>query len=202
MEAVAAPITQHELPPLPYDLDALEPHISGSTLEFHYGKHHRAYVTKLNELVKGSEFEGMNLPDIVKRAQGALFNNAAQAWNHAFYWKCLTPVSNLHPSGAVAAAIKAQFGSLEAFYEKFSASAIGKFGSGWTWLVKRADGTLEIRNSNDADNPLRWNQTPLLTCDVWEHAYYIDYRNERARYVEAFWKLVDWDFVAENFARG
>ena len=202
MEAVAAPITQHELPPLPYDLDALEPHISGSTLEFHYGKHHRAYVTKLNELVKGSEFEGMNLTDIVRRAQGALFNNAAQAWNHAFYWKCLTPVSNLHPSGALAAAIKAQFGSLEAFYEKFSASAIGKFGSGWTWLVKRADGTLEIRNGNDADNPLRWNQTPLLTCDVWEHAYYIDYRNERARYVEAFWKLVDWDFVAENFARG
>ena len=192
--------TQHELPALPYDLDALEPHISGTTLEFHYGKHHRAYVTKLNELVKDSEFAELSLSDIVRRARGALFNNAAQAWNHAFYWECLTPVSNLRPCGSLAAAIDARFGSFEIFWEQFRASALVKFGSGWTWLVKTASGGLEIKNSDDADTPLRWNETPLLTCDVWEHAYYIDYRNERARYIEAFAKLVNWDFVAQNFS--
>jgi superoxide dismutase, Fe-Mn family len=199
--AIAAAATEHELSPLPYDFDALEPHISGATLEFHYGKHHRAYVARLNGLVKGSEFETMSLPDIVRRSRGALFNNAAQAWNHSFYWQCLTPLSNLHPAGPLAAALVASFGTLDAFYQRFTTSAVGKFGSGWTWLVKHPDGMLEVRNSDDADTPLRWNLTPLLTCDVWEHAYYIDYRNERPRYVEAFWKLVDWDFVAANFSR-
>lgn len=191
--------TQHELPPLPYDLDALEPHISGSTLEFHHGKHHRAYVTKVNELVKDSEFAELSLPDLVTRARGPLFNNAAQAWNHAFYWECLTPLGDRRPSGPLAKAIDSRFGSFETFWEQFRASALGKFGSGWTWLVKTSEGRLEIKNSDDADTPLRWNERPLLTCDVWEHAYYIDYRNERARYLEAFSKLVNWEFVAQNF---
>jgi Fe-Mn family superoxide dismutase len=196
-EALSA--VQHQLPALPYDFDALEPHISATTMEYHYGKHHRGYVNKLNELMKSSEFEAVGLPDIVKRSKGALFNNAAQAWNHAFYWQCLSPFSNLRPVGAVASAIDKTFGSFEAFWDEFTKSALGKFGSGWTWLVKRRDGTLEIRNSDDADTPLRWDQTPLLTCDVWEHAYYIDYRNERARYIEAFGKVVDWEFVDRNF---
>ena len=148
-------------------------------MEYHYGKHHRAYVDKLNELVKGSEFEATSLPEIVRHASGALFNNAAQAWNHAFYWECLTTVSDLKPAGALGEAIDARFGSLDAFWDQFKSSALAKFGSGWTWLIKSADGTLEIRNSDDADTPLCSNHTPLLTCDVWEHAYYIDYRNER-----------------------
>ncbi|HYC45572.1 MAG TPA: superoxide dismutase [Burkholderiales bacterium] len=189
----------HELPALPYDFDALEPHISATTLEYHYGKHHRAYVNKLNELVKGSEFESMSLAGIVQRAQGALFNYAAQAWNHAFYWQCLTPFGKARPAGPLAKAIDARFGSLQAFWVEFKASALAKFGSGWTWLVRTADGGLEIRNSDDADTPLRWNQTAILTCDVWEHAYYIDYRNERTRYLDGFAKLVNWEFAARNF---
>jgi Fe-Mn family superoxide dismutase len=191
---------RHELPALPYSMDALAPHISRETLEFHYGKHHRAYVTKLNELVGNSAFAGMPLPSLVKKSTGAIFNNAAQVWNHNFYWSCLSPKRTSRPIGNLAGAIDACFGSFDRFAAQFKSSATGKFGSGWTWLVKRNDGTLEIRNSDDADNPLRWNQTPLLTCDVWEHAYYVDYRNERAKYIEAFWHLVNWDFVADNFA--
>jgi Fe-Mn family superoxide dismutase len=190
---------QHELPALPYGMDALAPHISRETLEFHYGKHHRAYVSKLNELVKNSAFEGMALADLVKKSTGPIFNNAAQVWNHSFYWNCLSPKGGGKPAGRLAAAIDAAFGSFDQFVSQFKNSALGKFGSGWTWLVKSGDGTLTIRNSDDADNPLRWDQTPLLVCDVWEHAYYIDYRNERTKYIEAFWHLVNWDFVTGNF---
>jgi Fe-Mn family superoxide dismutase len=191
--------TQHELPPLPYSMDALAPHISKETLEYHYGKHDRAYVNKLNELVRGSEFEGMTLPDLVRQATGPLFNNAAQVWNHTFYWNCLSPNGGGEPPSELSKAIAASFGSLDEFANRFKSSAMAKFGSGWTWLIRRADGTLAIQNSDDADNPLRLNQVPLLTCDVWEHAYYIDYRNERARYIEAFWRLVNWEFVTSNF---
>ena len=188
----------HELPPLPYAIDALAPHISRETLEHHYGKHHRAYVDKLNELVQGTEFETMSLADLIKRATGPLFNNAAQAWNHDFYWSCLSPRGGGAPTGELARAIDAGFGSFDAFASRFKSSALSKFGSGWTWLTRCADGTLAIRNSDNADNPLRANETPLLTCDVWEHAYYIDYRNQRAKYLDAFWHLVNWDFVARN----
>jgi Fe-Mn family superoxide dismutase len=190
---------QHELPALPYGMDALAPHISRETLEFHYGKHHRAYVNKLNELVKNSAFEGMALAGLVKKSTGPIFNNAAQVWNHSFYWNCLSPKGGGKPAARLAAAIDAAFGSFDQFVSQFKNSALGKFGSGWTWLVQSGDGTLTIRNSDDADNPLRWDQTPLLVCDVWEHAYYIDYRNERAKYIEAFWHLVNWDFVTGNF---
>ncbi len=188
----------HELPPLPYAMDALAPHISRETLEYHYGKHHRAYVDKLNELVQGTEFETMSLADLIKRTTGPVFNNAAQAWNHDFYWSCLSPGRGGAPMGELARAIDAGFGSFDAFASRFKISALSKFGSGWTWLTRCADGTLAIRNSDNADNPLRANETPLLTCDVWEHAYYIDYRNQRAKYVDAFWHLVNWDFVARN----
>jgi Fe-Mn family superoxide dismutase len=192
--------TQHTLPPLPFRIDALAPHISKETLEYHYGKHHRAYVNKLNELVAGSEYEGIALPELVRQSTGPLFNNAAQVWNHNFYWNCLSPTSSETPSGGLAEAIDNCFGSLDRFESEFTRKALAKFGSGWTWLVKCADGTLAIRNSDDADNPLRWHEEALLTCDVWEHAYYIDYRNERARYIEGFWSLVNWDFATANFA--
>jgi Fe-Mn family superoxide dismutase len=191
---------QHALPLLPYAMTALAPHISRQTLEYHYEKHHRAYITKLNELISGSEFEGMTLEDVVRKSTGAIFNNAAQAWNHGFYWQCLSPTNWDKPSGALARAIDASFGSFDRFAIQFKTSAAAKFGSGWTWLVKRDDGSLAIRNSDDADNPLRWNELPLLTCDVWEHAYYIDYRNERAKYIESFWHLANWEFVARNLA--
>lgn len=191
---------QHELPALPYGMDALVPHISRETLEFHYGKHHRAYVNKLNELIRNSAFEGMTLPSLIKKSNGPIFNNAAQIWNHSFYWNCLSPKGGGKPAGKLAAAIDAAFGSFDQFASQFKSSAAGKFGSGWTWLLKNPDGTLTIRNSDDADNPLCWDQTPLLVCDVWEHAYYIDYRNERAKYIEAFWHLLNWDFAARNFA--
>ena len=188
-----------ELKPLPYAIDALAPHISKETLEFHHGKHHRAYVTKLNELVKGTEFENMPLTDIVRKSSGTIFNNAAQAWNHEFYWNCMTPQEN-KPAGALAKAIEASFGSSAEFEKQFKTSATTKFASGWTWLVRSKDGKLAIKNSNDADNPLRWDETPLLTCDVWEHAYYIDYRNERPKYIDEFWKLANWEFAAKNLA--
>ena len=191
---------QHELPPLPYSMAALVPHISAETLTYHYGKHHRAYVNKLNELVQGSEFEAMALADLIRKTTGPIFNNAAQVWNHSFYWNCLSPKGGGTATGELAREIDAGFGSFERFTAQFKSSAATKFGSGWTWLVKRADGTLAIHNSDDADNPLRSNEVPLLVCDVWEHAYYIDYRNERAKYIEAFWHLVNWDFVADNFA--
>ncbi|HMN13372.1 MAG: superoxide dismutase [Fe] [Gammaproteobacteria bacterium] len=198
-QTLSPPKSQHELPALPYSSDALVPHISRETLEYHYGKHHRAYVNKLNQLVQGTEFEAMALPELIRKSTGLIFNNAAQVWNHSFYWNCLDPKGHRKPAGALARAIDASFGSFDEFSALFKGSAAAKFGSGWTWLIKRSDGTLAISNSDDADNPLRSNQVPLLTCDVWEHAYYIDYRNERPKYVEAYWHLVNWDFVARNF---
>lgn len=187
------------LPDLPYPKNALEPHISAETLEYHYGKHHQAYVDKLNAAIKGTDDENKSLEDIVRSASGGLFNNAAQVWNHTFYWNCLSPNGGGAPSGALGDAINAAFGSFDAFKEKFSESAVGNFGSGWTWLVKNPDGSLAIVNTDDAETPLTGSAKPILTCDVWEHAYYIDYRNARPKYVEAFWNLVNWEFVAKNF---
>jgi Fe-Mn family superoxide dismutase len=189
----------HELPPLPYAIDALAPHISAETLEFHHGKHHKTYVDNLNKLIPGTEFENLSLEDIVRKSSGGIFNNAAQIWNHTFYWNCLAPNAGGKPSGALAAAIDTAFGSFDAFKEKFSQTAITTFGSGWAWLVKNAAGGLELVSTSNAGCPLTAGQTPLLTCDVWEHAYYIDYRNARPKYVESFWNLVNWDFVARNF---
>ena len=189
----------HELPPLPYAIDALAPHISAETLEFHHGKHHKTYVDNLNKLIPGTEFENLSLEDIVRKSSGGIFNNAAQIWNHTFYWNCLTPKAAGKPSGALAAAIDKTFGSFDAFKEKFGQTAITTFGSGWGCLVKNAAGDLELASTSNAGCPLTAGQTPLLTCDVWEHAYYIDYRNARPKYVESFWNLVNWDFVAHNF---
>ncbi len=188
----------HELPVLPYDKDALAPHISAETLDFHHGKHHNAYVQNLNNLIDENEFADISLDDIVTSASGGIFNNAAQHWNHSFYWKCLSPNGGGEPSGALAEAIKGTFGSYDEFKELFSQTAITTFGSGWGWLVKNESGGLEVVSSANAGNPLTSGQTPLLTCDVWEHAYYIDYRNARPKYVEAFWNLVNWNFVEEN----
>ncbi len=190
---------EHKLPELPYAMDALEPYISKETLEFHYGKHHATYVTNLNNLIKGTEFEDMPLEEIVKKSSGGIFNNAAQVWNHTFYWNGFKPNGGGEPAGALADAINAAFGSFEAFKEKFTQSAATNFGCGWTWLVKNADGGLEIVNTTGAGNPMTEGKTPLLTVDVWEHAYYIDYRNARPKYLEAYWNLVNWDFVAGNF---
>ena len=190
----------YELPALPYEKDALEPHISRETLEYHYGKHHQTYVTNLNKLVPGTEFEGLSLEDIIRQASGGIFNNAAQIWNHTFYWNCLSPNGGGGPDGALAEAIDKTFGSFGAFREKFSTSAATNFCSGWTWLVKDSDGNLEIVNTSNAGTPLTEGKHALLTCDVWEHAYYIDYRNARPKYVEAYWNLVNWDFVLENFS--
>ncbi|EDM82412.1 MULTISPECIES: superoxide dismutase [Fe] [unclassified Limnobacter] len=190
---------QHTLPDLPYAMDALAPHISKETLEYHYGKHHAAYVTNLNNLVKGTEFESSSLEDIVKKSTGGVFNNAAQIWNHTFYWHCLSPNGGGAPSGKLAEAINAKFGSYDAFKEAFTKSAIGNFGSSWTWLVKKADGSVDIVNTSNAATPLTTQDKPLLTCDLWEHAYYIDYRNARPKYIETFWNLVNWEFASKNF---
>ena len=188
-----------ELPKLPYALDALQPHISKETLEYHYGKHHQAYVTNLNKLVEGTDFAKKSLEEIIKTAPaGGIFNNAAQVWNHTFYWHCLSPKGGNMPTGTLAAAIDKTFGSFEAFKEKFSTTAATTFGSGWAWLVKNSHGALEIVSTSNAANPMTEGKTPLLTCDVWEHAYYIDYRNARPQYITAFWNLVNWDFVALN----
>ena len=190
----------HELPDLPYPKDALEPHVSAETLEFHHDKHHATYVTNLNKLIDGTEFADKSLEDIVKTAPaGGVFNNAAQVWNHTFYWNCMGPNGGGEPTGALADAINAAFGSFADFKEKFSTSGATNFGSGWTWLVKKADGSVEIMNTSNAGCPLTEGVTPLLTMDVWEHAYYIDYRNARPKYIEAFWNVVNWDFVAKNF---
>lgn len=189
-----------ELPALPYAMDALAPHISKETLEYHYGKHHQAYVTNLNNLVEGTDMASKSLEDIIMSADGGIFNNAAQIWNHTFYWNCLTPDSKGTPSGDLAAAIDKAFGSFDAFKEQFSKAAATLFGSGWAWLVKNADGSLEIVQTGNAGVPMKDGKTALLTCDVWEHAYYIDYRNARPKYIESFWNLVNWDFVAKNFA--
>jgi len=189
----------HKLPELKFAMDALQPHISKETLEFHYGKHHNAYVTNLNNLIPGTEFEDMSLEDIIKRAQeGGVFNNAAQVWNHSFYWNCLSPNGGGEPSGKLLDAINKAFGSFNEFKEKFTKSAITNFGSGWTWLVQNNDGYLELLNTSNAGTALTSGKTPLLTCDVWEHAYYVDYRNARPQYVDAFWNLVNWDFVEKN----
>lgn len=187
-----------ELPALPYEQNALEPHISAETLEFHYGKHHKTYVDKLNGLVAGTDMENASLEDVVKNSEGGVFNNAAQIWNHTFYWNCLSPNGGGEPTGAVADAINAAFGSFAEFKEQFTNSAINNFGSSWTWLVKNADGSIAIQNTSNAGCPLTDGVTPLLTVDLWEHAYYIDYRNARPKYMEAFWSLVNWDFVASN----
>ncbi|MCG5501265.1 superoxide dismutase [Ectothiorhodospira lacustris] len=191
----------HQLPELPYAKDALEPHVSAETLEFHHDKHHATYVTNLNKLISGTEFENLSLEEIVKQAPaGGIFNNAAQVWNHTFYFNGLSPNGGGEPTGALAEAINAAFGSFAEFKEKFAASGAGNFGSGWTWLVKNADGSLEIVNTSNAATPItETDKTPLLTMDVWEHAYYIDYRNARPKYIEGFFNVVNWDFVADNF---
>ncbi|WP_018861661.1 MULTISPECIES: superoxide dismutase [unclassified Thioalkalivibrio] len=189
----------YELPDLPYAKNALEPHISAETLEYHHDKHHATYVTKLNGLLPGSEFENASLEDIIKKAPaGGIFNNGAQVWNHTFYFNCMGPNGGGEPSGKLADAINNAFGSFDAFKEKFNEAAVGNFGSGWTWLVQNGDGSVEIVNTSNAANPMRDGKTPLLTCDVWEHAYYIDYRNARPKYLENFWTVVNWDFVAQQ----
>ncbi|PPD49599.1 MAG: superoxide dismutase [Fe] [Methylobacter sp.] len=189
-----------ELPALPYASNRLVPYISEETLEFHHGKHHQTYVTNLNNLVPGTEFEGLSLEEIIVKSSGPIFNNAAQIWNHTFYWNSLAPSAGGEPTGALAAAINETFGSFEKFKEEFTKCAVGTFGSGWAWLVKNADGSLALVSTSNAGCPLTTGQTPLLTCDVWEHAYYIDYRNARPKYLEAFWALVNWDFAEANFA--
>ncbi|MEZ4872148.1 MAG: Fe-Mn family superoxide dismutase [Bdellovibrionales bacterium] len=189
---------EHTLPKLPWAKDALAPNISAETIDYHYGKHHAAYVTKLNDGIKGTEFEDMPLEDIIKKSSGGIFNNAAQVFNHTFYWNCLSPNGGGAPTGAVADAIAAKWGSFDKFKEEFSTKAAGNFGSGWTWLVKKSNGDLDIVNTDDAGCPLTDGLTPVLTLDVWEHAYYIDYRNARPKYIEAFWNLVNWDYANEN----
>jgi len=189
---------EHKLPPLPFAKDALEPVISAETIDYHYGKHHQAYVNNLNKLILGTEFEDMPLEDIIKKSSGGIFNNAAQVFNHTFYWHCLAPDAGGTPQGELAGAIDQAFGSFEAFKEKFSATAATTFGSGWAWLVKDSDGKLEIISTSNAGTPLTEDKKPLLTCDVWEHAYYIDYRNARPSYIDKFWELVNWDFVSAN----
>jgi Fe-Mn family superoxide dismutase len=189
-----------ELPALPYEKNALEPHISAETLEYHYGKHHNAYVVNLNNLLKGSKFEGLSLEEIVKASDGGIFNNAAQVWNHTFYWHCLSPQGGGEPEGKLAEAINQAFGSFAAFKQQFSDAAVKNFGAGWTWLVKTPEGSLAIVNTSNAATPLTSDDKSLLTVDVWEHAYYIDYRNARPAYLENFWALVNWAFVEKNLA--
>lgn len=187
-----------ELPALPYARNALEPHISSETLDFHYGKHHQAYVDNLNKMIAGTEFADADLETIIRKSQGGMFNNAAQVWNHTFYWNSLSPNGGGEPKGKLGEAIARSFGSFATFKEEFAKAAIGTFGSGWAWLVQRTDGSLAIVSTSNAATPITGSDKPLLTCDVWEHAYYIDYRNARAKYVEAFWNLVNWDFAAKN----
>lgn len=187
-----------ELPPLPYERNALEPHISAETLDYHYGKHHKTYVDNLNKQIEGTEFAELPLEAIIRKAQGGMFNNAAQTWNHTFYWHCLKPNGGGEPTGKLKDAIDQAFGDFAKFKEEFTKVAVGTFGSGWGWLVQRPDGSLALVSTSNAATPLTGEDTPLLTCDVWEHAYYIDYRNARPKYLEAFWNLVNWDFVASN----
>ncbi len=192
---------EHQLPALPYAKNALAPHISEETLDFHYGKHHQTYVTNLNNLIKGTEFENASLEDIIKKSSAGIYNNSAQVWNHTFFWNSMKPNGGAAPAGALADAINAKWGSFDEFKKAFQASAVGNFGSGWTWLVKKADGSVDIVNMGAAGTPLTTGDKALLTVDVWEHAYYIDYRNARAKYVEVFLaSLANWDFAAANFA--
>jgi Fe-Mn family superoxide dismutase len=188
-----------ELPALPYAKDALAPHISAETIEYHYGKHHQTYVTNLNNLVPGTEFEGLSLEELIKKSSGGIFNNAAQVWNHTFYWNSLSPNGGGAPTGGLANAIDRTFGSFDKFKEEFTKCAVTTFGSGWAWLVKNANGSLELVSTSNAGCPLTAGQTPILTCDVWEHAYYIDFRNLRPQYLEAFWALVNWEFANANY---
>lgn len=193
---------EHTLPALPYATDALQPHMSKETFEYHYAKHHQAYVTNLNNLIKGTEFEALDLEAIIKKAPaGGIYNNAAQVWNHSFFWTCMKPAGGGAPSGTLADAINAKWGNFDEFKKAFQASAVGNFGSGWTWMVKKADGSVDIVNMGAAGTPLTTADKALLCVDVWEHAYYIDYRNMRPKFVETYLNnLVDWDFVAKNFA--
>ena len=193
---------EHRLPQLPYALDALAPQLSKETLEYHYGKHHQTYITNLNNQIKGTEFENMSLEEIVKKSSGGIFNNAAQTWNHTFYWMSLIPSAQAKgkPDGALAEAINAKWGSFDEFKKAFEAVAIGTFGSGWSWLVKNADGSLELVSTSNAATPLTTTQTALLTADVWEHAYYIAYRNSRPNYLTGFWQIVNWDEISKRFS--
>ncbi len=190
---------KHELPLLPYPLDALEPKMSRETLEYHYGKHLQTYINNLNGLIEGTKYENMPLEEIVKTTDGPIFNNGAQTWNHTFFFLSLSPNPKREPGGSLAEAIDRDFGSFEAMKEQFTKSAIGLFGSGWTWLSRNADGKLFITNESNAGNPLRSELTPLMTCDVWEHAYYIDYRNRRPDFIDAFWQLIDWNAVESKY---
>jgi Fe-Mn family superoxide dismutase len=189
----------HTLPDLPYAKDALAPHISAETIEYHYGKHHQAYVNKLNSLIQGTSYENSSLEEIIRKASGGIFNNAAQIFNHTFFWNCLTPRSSGKPAGRLADALNDTFGSFDTFKGIFTDAAGSLFGSGWCWLIRKDDGSLDIAPLSNAGTPVSDNIRPLLTCDVWEHAYYIDYRNSRPNYLNAFWNLVNWDFVAEQF---
>lgn len=188
---------EHKLPNLPYPLEALEPHISTETFQYHWGKHHKAYVTKLNELIKGTKFENMSLEEIIQSSEGPLFNNAAQHWNHSFFWQCMKPDAGGTPTGKVSDLINKKWGTFQKFQEEFSKQAVANFGSGWTWLIQSGDG-VEILNTSNAENPLKLGKKAILTLDVWEHAYYIDYRNARPDFVKAFWNVVNWDFVNKN----
>ena len=189
---------EHKLPDLPWNKDSLVPHISSETIEYHYGKHHKAYADNLNKLIPSTEFADMQLEEIIKKASGGIFNNAAQLWNHTFYWNCISPNGGGEPSGGLVSAITESFGSFAEFKEQFTNAAVTLFGSGWAWLVKNADGSLAIEATSNAGTPVKDGKKAILTCDVWEHAYYIDYRNARAAYVEAFWKLVNWKFAEQN----
>jgi Fe-Mn family superoxide dismutase len=191
---------EHTLPALPYAKDALQPHISAETLEFHHGKHHQTYVTNLNNMIKGTEYENLSLEEIIQKSTGGVFNNSAQVWNHTFFWNCMAPNGGGAPTGKVADAINAKWGSFDKFREEFNKSALGNFGSGWTWLVQKTDGSVDIVNTSNAGTPLTTSDKPLLTADVWEHAYYIDYRNARAKFLDAFWNVVNWEFVNQNMA--
>ncbi|MGB9770956.1 MAG: superoxide dismutase [Candidatus Kapaibacteriota bacterium] len=186
------------LPALPFPKDSLKPFISEETIEYHYGKHHQTYVNNLNNLIAGTEYENMTLEEIILKSKGGIFNNAAQTWNHSFFWNCLSPNGGGKPEGKLLAEIEKNFGSFDAFRNEFSNAAITLFGSGWAWLVKNPDGKLEIIQTSNAGNPMTEGKTPLMTLDVWEHAYYIDYRNARGKFVEAFWNIVNWDFVQKN----
>lgn len=191
---------EHKLPELPYSKEALQPHISAETLEYHHGKHHKAYVTKLNELIKGTEFENMTVEEIIKKSQGPLFNQAAQHWNHTFFWYCLAPNAGGNPTGKISELINQKYGDFEKFKDEFSKMALNNFGSGWTWVVQTEDGGIDIMNTGNADTPLKHGRKALLTIDVWEHAYYIDYRNVRADFIKNFWNLVNWNFVNQNIS--
>eukprot|EP01114_Cavostelium_apophysatum_P017462 TRINITY_DN5192_c0_g1_i1.p8 TRINITY_DN5192_c0_g1~~TRINITY_DN5192_c0_g1_i1.p8 ORF type:complete len:193 (+),score=48.31 TRINITY_DN5192_c0_g1_i1:877-1455(+) len=191
---------EHKLPALPYAKEALQPHISAETLEYHHGKHHQTYVTNLNNMIKGTEYENMSLEEIIQKSSGGVFNNSAQVWNHTFFWNCMTPNGGGAPTGKAADAISAKWGSFDKFKEEFNKSALGNFGSGWTWLVQKTDGSVDIVNTSNAGTPLTTSDKPLLTADVWEHAYYIDYRNARAKFLDAFWNVANWEFVNQNMA--